>query len=59
VPETGWYGELLNSDSAIYGGGNLGNGGGVASEPIPGHGFDHSLSLTIPPLGFVLLKKKR
>ena len=57
VPDAGWYRELLNSDAAIYGGGNLGNGGGVATEPIPDHGFDHSLSLTIPPLGFVLLKK--
>jgi 1,4-alpha-glucan branching enzyme len=57
VPEAGWYRELLNSDSAIYGGGNLGNVGGLGTEPIPAHGFDQSLSLTVPPLGFVLLKK--
>jgi 1,4-alpha-glucan branching enzyme len=57
VPEAGWYRELLNSDSEIYGGSNLGNGGGVPSEPEPSHGFEHSIRVTIPPLGFVLFKK--
>ena len=57
VPEAGWYRELLNSDSEIYGGSNLGNGGGVPSEPEPAHGFDQSIRVTVPPLGFVLLKK--
>ena len=52
------YAELLNSDAAIYGGGNVGNGGGVATEPIAAHGFDQSLRLTIPPLGCLLLKKQ-
>ncbi len=58
VPEPGFYAELLNSDSAIYGGGNVGNGGGVATEPIAAHGFDQSLRLTVPPLGFLLLKRR-
>jgi 1,4-alpha-glucan branching enzyme len=57
VPAAGWYRELLNSDSEVYGGSNVGNGGGVMSEPSPIHGFDHSVSLTVPPLGFVMLKK--
>jgi 1,4-alpha-glucan branching enzyme len=57
VPEWGWYRELLNSDSEQYGGGNVGNGGGVHAEPIPAHGFDQSISLTVPPLGFLLLKR--
>ena len=51
VPEPGFYAELLNSDAAIYGGSNVGNGGGVATEPVAAHGFDQSLRLTIPPLG--------
>ena len=51
VPEPGYYAELLNSDSALYGGSNVGNGGGVDSEPMPAHGFDQSLRLTVPPLG--------
>ena len=32
VPEGGWYRELLNSDSARYGGSNMGNGGGVHAD---------------------------
>ncbi len=35
VPEGGWYRELLNSDSARYGGSNMGNGGGVHAEARP------------------------
>ena len=57
VPEAGWYRECLNSDSGIYGGSNMGNSGGVQTEPIPDHGFQQSISLIVPPLGFVLLKK--
>jgi 1,4-alpha-glucan branching enzyme len=57
VPEAGWYREVLNSDAAIYGGSNMGNAGGLHAEPIPDHGFEQSLSLTVPPLGFVLLKR--
>jgi 1,4-alpha-glucan branching enzyme len=56
VPEAGWYRELLNSDATGYGGGNVGNAGGLATEPVPAHGFDQSLNLVVPPLGFVLLK---
>ena len=57
VPEAGWYREMLNSDAAIYGGSNLGNAGGVHTDPIPDHGFEQSVSLIVPPLGFVLLKR--
>jgi 1,4-alpha-glucan branching enzyme len=58
VPEPGWYAELLNSDSAIYGGGNVGNAGGVSSQAIAAHGFDHSIALTVPPLGCLYLKRQ-
>jgi 1,4-alpha-glucan branching enzyme len=58
VPESGHYAELLNSDAGVYGGGDVGNGGGVASEPVAAHGFDHSLRLVVPPLGCLLLKKR-
>jgi 1,4-alpha-glucan branching enzyme len=57
VPEAGWYREVLNSDAWIYGGSNIGNGGGVHTDPIPDHGFNQSIGLTVPPLGFVLLKR--
>ena len=57
VPEPGWYHEVLNSDAAMYGGSNMGNGGGMPTEPRAIHGHEQSLSLTVPPLGFVLLKR--
>jgi 1,4-alpha-glucan branching enzyme len=50
VPKAGFYEEVLNTDAAIYGGSNVGNVGGVESEPIPWLGRDHSLKLTLPPL---------
>jgi 1,4-alpha-glucan branching enzyme len=56
VPTLGHYAELLNSDSGIYGGGNLGNLGGVEAEPVPWHEWHQSLDITIPPLGIVILK---
>jgi 1,4-alpha-glucan branching enzyme len=59
VPEPGYYIELLNSDAAIFGGGDVGNNGGVQSEPVPAHGHEHSLALTVPPLGSLLLKQRR
>ena len=58
VPVAGCYAELLNSDASAFGGSNVGNQGGVASEPIPSHGFDQSVSLTVPPLGCLLLKRR-
>ncbi|MDE3036158.1 MAG: alpha amylase C-terminal domain-containing protein, partial [Nitrospirota bacterium] len=57
VPTPGWYRELLNSDAAIYGGSNQGNGGGIQAEAIPFHGFPYSLSLTLPPLGFLFIRQ--
>jgi 1,4-alpha-glucan branching enzyme len=56
VPCEGFYRELLNSDSAYYGGGNLGNGKGVPSEPEPWQGQPHSIVVTVPPLAVVFLK---
>jgi 1,4-alpha-glucan branching enzyme len=56
VPNAGAYCEILNSDSDIYGGSNVGNGGRVTCANEPSHGYRQSLALTIPPLGFLLLK---
>ena len=58
VPEPGYYAELLNSDAAVYGGTDVGNGGGVWTEPVASHGFDQSLRLMVPPLGCLYLKKR-
>ncbi|MGA0333907.1 MAG: 1,4-alpha-glucan branching protein GlgB [Kiritimatiellia bacterium] len=56
VPVPGYYQEILNSDSELYGGSNLGNAGGVQSENIPWMGKAHSLKLILPPLAAVVLK---
>jgi 1,4-alpha-glucan branching enzyme len=59
VPEEGFYQELLNSDSALFGGGNIGNAGGLPSEPRPWQGKPHSILITVPPLAVVFFKLKR
>jgi 1,4-alpha-glucan branching enzyme len=51
VPASGNYREILNTDSEWFGGSNVGNGGSVEAEAMRHHGFDYSLSLTLPPLG--------
>jgi 1,4-alpha-glucan branching enzyme len=56
VPQAGFYRELLNSDAATYGGGNVGNIGGLHSKARPSHGHSQSLVLTLPPLSVLLLK---
>jgi 1,4-alpha-glucan branching enzyme len=56
APAAGFWRELMNSDSAAYGGSNVGLGGGRWTEPRPSHGRPQSLSLTIPPLGFLALR---
>lgn len=56
VPEAGFYHERLNSDAEIYGGGNVGNEGGIASEPIASHGLPHSLRLRLPPLSILVFQ---
>jgi 1,4-alpha-glucan branching enzyme len=59
VPVAGFYTEVLNTDGAVYGGSNLGNAGGVMSEPRPWHGQPHSVVLTLPPLGTLWLHPSR
>lgn len=56
VPTGGFWRELLNSDSYIYGGSNLGNCGGVWADPWPMHGMPYSLNLTLPPLSALFFK---
>src|SRR5690606_4259571 len=59
VPQPGFYNELINTDARIYGGTDVGNAGGVYSEAIPCHAREHSIQLTLPPLGMLVLKPVR
>jgi 1,4-alpha-glucan branching enzyme len=56
VPQPGFYGEILNTDAAVYGGSNVGNLGGVLAEPIAHRGRPYSITLTLPPLAVIFLK---
>jgi 1,4-alpha-glucan branching enzyme len=56
VPVAGRWRELLNSDAALYGGGDVGNGGALAAETISSHGQPCSLSLVLPPLATLMLR---
>jgi 1,4-alpha-glucan branching enzyme len=55
VPCGGYWRELLNSDAEVYGGSGVGNMGGAESMPVPMRDSYWSLTLTLPPLGMLLL----
>ncbi len=55
LPRSTRWREALNTDSAYYGGGDVGNLGGVVPEPIPWHNQPVSAELTLPPLAAVWL----
>jgi 1,4-alpha-glucan branching enzyme len=59
VPWGGYWAEILNSDAVLYGGSNLGNGGGVEALASPVHGRSHSLIVTLPPLAMLVFRAPR
>jgi 1,4-alpha-glucan branching enzyme len=57
VPRPGEYRERINTDSAHYGGSNVGTPLGAArSEDVPWQGRAQSVMLTLPPLATVFLE---
>jgi 1,4-alpha-glucan branching enzyme len=54
-PSPGLWREIFNSDSAWYGGSNIGNGAGLLAEEQPWMGYGHSLVLTLPPLAGIII----
>jgi 1,4-alpha-glucan branching enzyme len=59
VPAIGRWRECLNTDSAHYGGSNVGTPLGVAaSEPVPSHGRSDSILIDLPPLATVMFEWK-
>ena len=59
VPENCFYKEMLNSDSHLYWGSDMGNAGGLPSDEIPWHGKPFSMLITLPPLAVVVFKPVR
>ncbi len=50
VPQAGYYREIINTDAETYGGSNVGNFGGVRSEPQAWMAREHSVLVHLPPL---------
>lgn len=59
VPLPGDWVEILNTDAECYGGTNLLNEGVYSSEPGLYHGQDQHITLRLPWLGAVILKKRK
>jgi 1,4-alpha-glucan branching enzyme len=53
----GAWREIFNSDAQTYCGSGRGNFGLVETVPLPLHGRLQSLTLDLPPLGMIVLKK--
>ena len=58
VPVSGRWAEILNSDDDRYGGSGVLNGD-LDTEPVSSHGYDDSLSVTVPPMAAVFLAPMR
>jgi 1,4-alpha-glucan branching enzyme len=56
VPLAGHYREIMNTDSEVYGGSNIGNAGGVDSEHQGWMDQPYSINMTLPPLSCVILQ---
>jgi 1,4-alpha-glucan branching enzyme len=56
VPRAGGHDEIFNSDWTQFGGSNVNNGGRVEAAPMSWHGRPASVSITLPPLGVVILR---
>ncbi len=53
LPRAGRWREALNSDAALYGGGNRGNMGGVTAQAVGHKGQPASATVLLPPMSAV------
>jgi 1,4-alpha-glucan branching enzyme len=58
VPTAGVWEEILNTDAVELGGSGIGNLGGLEATPVRAHGRELSLSLFLPPLGALYLRRR-
>ena len=59
IPKKGAYKIVLNSDDVEFGGEGKGNKGKLKTESINMHGFEQSISLDLPPMSAIYIKKTR
>jgi 1,4-alpha-glucan branching enzyme len=57
VPFPGTWKEVLNTDEERFGGSGQRNPDQIEADPVPAHGHAQSLSLRIPPLGAMFLRR--
>ena len=57
VEKAGNWKEIFNSDDERFGGSNVKNQKKIESQELPAHRQEHSLSLTLPPMGVIFLKR--
>ena len=57
-PSAGRWAEAVNTDAALYGGGNRGNQGGVTAEGPAWMGQPSSAELTLPPLSTLIFRRE-
>jgi 1,4-alpha-glucan branching enzyme len=56
APVAGAWREVLNTDAPRYGGSGVVSEGLIVTEAVPSHFFPQRFSLTLPPLGVMVLK---
>ena len=59
IPKKGAYKIVFNSDDVDFGGEGKGNNGKLKTESINMHGFEQSISLDLPPMSAIYIKKTR
>lgn len=59
IPKKGAYKIVFNSDDVDFGGEGKGNKGKLKTESINMHGFEQSISLDLPPMSAIYIKKTR
>jgi 1,4-alpha-glucan branching enzyme len=55
APSAGTFVQLLSSDDEAFGGSGYPTHERIGTEEVPFHGFAQSLTLTLPPLGVIVL----
>ena len=59
VPFDGTYAEIFNTEATEFGGCGISNGKAIRSDGAPMHGFEQSITLTLPPLSVMFFKLVR
>lgn len=59
VPFDGIYSELFTSDAQQFGGNGISNGDSISTLSQPMHGYEQSVSLTLPPMSVLFITCKR